>query len=179
MHHIVHMTSFDYTLASLQTLWENKMCQWISFKFSAIKLFSQSFGELTRYSQNISCGQCDVSECLAYRHIVKSIVKELEEKNQKFRFFGTWTNFNQVWSSHAICHALQCYSQSRRLLSYHPFPKNRQPEWLYRRLCEWRCYASMVRSFFDTVADAPCEWILTFINEFHVISANCFTSSFM
>ena len=29
-------------------LWENKMCQWTSFKFSAMRLFSQSFGELTR-----------------------------------------------------------------------------------------------------------------------------------
>ena len=55
-------------------------------KFSAIKLFSQSFGELTRCSQNMSCGQCDVSKHLAYRHILKSIVKKLEEKNQKISF---------------------------------------------------------------------------------------------
>ena len=81
------------------------MCQWTSFKFSAIKLFSQSFGELTRCSQNMPCGQCEVSKRLAYRHILKSIVKKLEEKNQKLSFFGTWINFYQVCSSHAICRA--------------------------------------------------------------------------
>ena len=31
--------------ANSSKLWENKMCQWTSFKFSAIKLFSQSFFE--------------------------------------------------------------------------------------------------------------------------------------
>ena len=89
--------------ANSSKLWENKMCQWPSFKFSTIKLFSQSFVELTRCSQNMSCGQCEVSKHLAYRHILKSIVKKLEEKNQKFSYFGTWINFNQVCSSHAIC----------------------------------------------------------------------------
>ena len=49
-------------------------------------LFSQSFEELAKHSQNMSCGQCEVSKCLAYRHILKSIVKKLEEKNQKFSF---------------------------------------------------------------------------------------------
>ena len=91
--------------ANSSKLWENKMCQWNSFKFSVIKLFSQSFGELTRCSQNMSCGQCEVSKRLVYRHILKSIVKKLEEKIQKFSFFGTWINFNQVCSSHAICRA--------------------------------------------------------------------------
>ena len=32
------------------------------------------------------CGQCEVSKHLAHRHILKSIVKKLEEKNQKFGF---------------------------------------------------------------------------------------------
>ena len=45
-------------------------------------LFSQSFEELVKCSQNMSCGQCEVSKHLAYRHILKSIVKKLEEKNQ-------------------------------------------------------------------------------------------------
>ena len=89
-----------------------KMCQWTSFKFSAIKLFSQSFGDLTRCSQNLSCGQCEVSKCLAYRHILKSLVKKLEEKNHKFSFFGNWINFNQVCSSHAICRAVHPWSYS-------------------------------------------------------------------
>ena len=34
----------------------------------------------------MSCGQCEVSKRLAYRHILKSIVNKLEEKNQKFSF---------------------------------------------------------------------------------------------
>ena len=34
----------------------------------------------------MSCGQCEVPKHLAYRHILKSIVKKLEEKNQKFSF---------------------------------------------------------------------------------------------
>ena len=91
--HIVHMTYFDYTFANYSKLWENKMCQWTSFKFSAIKLFSQCFGELTRCTQNMSCGQCEVSKHLAYRYILKSIVKKLEENNQKFSFF--W-NLNKL-----------------------------------------------------------------------------------
>ena len=46
-------------------------------------LFSQSFEELAMCSQNVSCGQCDVSNYLAYRHILKSIVQELKRKKQK------------------------------------------------------------------------------------------------
>ena len=95
---------------SWEQVWENKMCQWTSFKFSVIKLFSQGFGELTRCSQNMSCGQCEVSKRLVYRHILKSIVKKPEEKNQKFSFFGTLINFNQVFSSHAIFHTTQPWS---------------------------------------------------------------------
>ena len=49
-------------------------------------LFSQSFEELAKRSQNMSCEQCEVSKCLAYRHILKSVVKKLKEKNQKFSF---------------------------------------------------------------------------------------------
>ena len=86
--HIVHMTYFDYTLPILQNFEKTKCANESPFKFSAIKLFSQSFGELTRCSQNMSCGQSEVSKCLVYRHILKSIVKKLEEKNQKFIFFN-------------------------------------------------------------------------------------------
>ena len=49
-------------------------------------LFCQRFEELAKCSQNMSCGQCDVSKRLVHRHILKSIVKKLEEKNQKFSF---------------------------------------------------------------------------------------------
>ena len=34
----------------------------------------------------MSGGQCDVSKRLVYRHILKSIVRELKEKRQKFHF---------------------------------------------------------------------------------------------
>ena len=34
----------------------------------------------------MSCEQCKASKRLAYRHILKSIVNKLEEKNQKFSF---------------------------------------------------------------------------------------------
>ena len=44
----------------------------------------------------MSCGQCEVSKCLAYRFILKTIVKKLEEKDQKFSFF--W-NLNKLKSS--------------------------------------------------------------------------------
>ena len=42
--------------------------------------------ELANCSQNMSCGQREVSKHLVYRHILKSIVKKLEKKNQKFSF---------------------------------------------------------------------------------------------
>ena len=105
---------FWLNFANSSKLWENKMCQWTSFKFSAIKSFSQSFGELTRCCQNTSCGQCEASKCLVHRHILKSIVKKLEEKNQKFSFFGTWINFNQVCNSHAICRAAHPWAYKKR-----------------------------------------------------------------
>ena len=93
---------FWLRLVNSPNLWENNL---IAEKLNEVHwhiLFSQSFEELAKCSQNMSCGQCDVSKCLAYTHILKSIVKKLEEKNQKFRFSKLWFNFV---SSHAICHA--------------------------------------------------------------------------
>ena len=87
--------------ANSSKLWENKN----------VKFFTQSFEELAKCSHNMSCGQCEASKQLAYRHILKSIVKKLEEKNQKFSVFGTWINFNQVCSSHAICSAAHPWLQ--------------------------------------------------------------------
>ena len=80
--HIFHMTYFDYTLSILQN---NLIAENLNEIHWHI-LFSPSFEELAKCSQNISCGQCEVSKHLAYRHILKSIVKKLEEKNQKFSF---------------------------------------------------------------------------------------------
>ena len=75
--------------ASSPKLWENNLSAenlnevQSSFRH---KLFSQSFEELAKCSQNMSGGQCDVSKRLVYRHILKSIVRELKEKRQKFHF---------------------------------------------------------------------------------------------
>ena len=80
--HIFHMTYFDYTLSILQN---NLIAENLNEVHLHI-LFSPSFEELAKCSQNISCGQCEVSKHLAYRHILKSIVKKLKEKNQKFSF---------------------------------------------------------------------------------------------
>ena len=49
-------------------------------------MFSQSFEELAKCSQNMSCGQCELSKCQVHWHILKPIMKKLEEKNQKFSF---------------------------------------------------------------------------------------------
>ena len=64
------------------------------------KSFCQSFGELAKCHQSIPYGQCDVSKYLVYNHILKSIVKELNEKVAKIVFFVTWINLR----SHSVCH---------------------------------------------------------------------------
>ena len=70
-------------------------------KFIGTFCFLKSFEELAKCSQNMSCGQCEVSKRLAYRHILKSIVKKLEEKNQKlealFELFYSLPKFIHVW----------------------------------------------------------------------------------
>ena len=95
--YIVHMTYFDYTLSILQN---NLIAENLNEVHWDI-LFSQSFEELAKFSQNMSCGQCEVSKHLVYRHILKSIVKKLEEKNQKFNF----SKLDLKFCSHAICRA--------------------------------------------------------------------------
>ena len=50
----------------------------------------------------MSCGQCEVSKHLVHRHILKSIVKKLEEENQKFSFFGTLIKFVVHMQSSAL-----------------------------------------------------------------------------
>ena len=68
-------------LVNSPKLWENNL-----IAENLNEVHSHSFEELSKCSQNKSCGQCEVSKCLAYRHILKSIVKKLEEKTQKFSF---------------------------------------------------------------------------------------------
>ena len=92
-------------LVNSPKLWENNLIIENLNEVHWHILYSESFEELAKCSQNMSRGQCEVSKYLVYRHILKSIVKKLEEKNQKLSSFGTWINFNQVCSSHAICRA--------------------------------------------------------------------------
>ena len=68
-----------------------KNFDWTSFKFSALK--SQSFEELAKYSQNISCGQCDESSVYEY---FKIICEGTEWEKEKKFIFLTWINFNQA-----------------------------------------------------------------------------------
>ena len=113
-------------------------CMYTDKLKSSLEKLTNCFGELTRCSQNMSCEQCEVSKCLVYRHILKSILKKLEEKNQKFSFFGTWINFNQVCSSHAICHAAHpCWCQ----LSFFSPSNMKQPMfWQPVSRIKWRHY---------------------------------------
>ena len=53
-----------------------------SFKFTAIKWFFESFEESVKYRQKIACGQTDESKRPPCRHIIKTVVKVLEEKFQ-------------------------------------------------------------------------------------------------
>ena len=55
--HIVHMTYFDTLCQFFKTL-SKQMCNELHSSFLQSNLFFQSFGELTRCSQNMSCGQC-------------------------------------------------------------------------------------------------------------------------
>ena len=148
--HNVHMTYFDYTLPILQNFEKTKCANGTSFKFSAFKLFSQSFGELTRCSQNMSCGQCEVSKCLAYRHILKSIVRKLEEKHQRFSFFGTWINFNQVCSSHAICSAAHRWQLASDLINK-ATPWATKKSFLSSRIKFSDCYSGYIYSSWRNV----------------------------
>ena len=61
---------------NLKTIFVNELHS-TSFKFSTFKQFSQSFEELTKFHLN------NVSKSLAYWHILKLIVNELNEKMQK------------------------------------------------------------------------------------------------
>ena len=51
-----------------------------SFKFAAIKWFFKSLEESPKWHQKILCGHTDESKHLAYRHILKTAVKVVEEK---------------------------------------------------------------------------------------------------
>ena len=51
-----------------------------SFKFAAIKWFFKSLEESAKCHQKILRGHTDESKCLAYGHILKTVVKVMEEK---------------------------------------------------------------------------------------------------
>ena len=71
-----------------KTIWSLKT--WMKFigTFCFLKVLKN-----WQCNQNMSCGQCELSKCLVYRHILKSIVKKLERKNQKFTFSKLDLNF--------------------------------------------------------------------------------------
>ena len=58
-----------------------------TFQASSSK-FSRNFEELAKCHQNIPSGQSNASNCLIYRHIVKTIINELNEEKQKLCFFN-------------------------------------------------------------------------------------------
>ena len=77
IHQFVHMEFSDGTLLNfLQNNFFNKL-DLTSFKFSAIKWFFKSLEESAKCHQKIPCGQIDESKCLAYRYILKPVVKVL------------------------------------------------------------------------------------------------------
>ena len=89
--------TIDFKICLYARCWKQNVpnqLEWSSIRLIWYILFSQSFEELAMVSQNVSCEQCDLSKRLVYRHILKSIVKELKEKTKKSTFFGTWLNFN-------------------------------------------------------------------------------------
>ena len=47
--------------------------------------FAQTLEELSRCHQDIPCGQYSVSQHLPYRHILRTIVKKLNEKIKKIQ----------------------------------------------------------------------------------------------
>ena len=51
-----------------------------SFKFAAIQWFFKSLEESEKCHQKILCGHTDESKCLANKHILKTVVKVVEEK---------------------------------------------------------------------------------------------------
>ena len=51
-----------------------------SFKFAVIKWFFKSLEKLAKCHQKILCGHSDESKYLAYIHILKTVVKVMEEK---------------------------------------------------------------------------------------------------
>ena len=83
-----------------------------SFKFAAIKWFFKSLEESAKCHQKILCGHTDELKCLAYRHVLKTVVKVMEEK---FNFFVFFLNLIQVHQ----------FTQSATLIPpvHHPNPR--------------------------------------------------------
>ena len=87
---IFHMEFSDGTLLILLNFKKNNFVNEIdltSFKFTAIIRFFKSLQESAKCKQKIPCGQTDESKHLAYRHILETVVKVLEEKFKIFVFF--------------------------------------------------------------------------------------------
>ena len=81
-------------------------------QFVSIKLIELHSSFL--HSNNIPRGQstCNVSKCLVYRHILKSIVRNWMRKSNKYVFFKTWVKLS----------SLSVHMQSTTLIPTHPLP---------------------------------------------------------
>ena len=74
---------FSWHFANSSKLLENNFVNELdltSFKFAAIKWFFKSLEELAKCHQKILCGHTDESKHLAHKHILKTVVKVVEEK---------------------------------------------------------------------------------------------------
>ena len=58
-----------------------------AFKFATIKWFFKSLEESAKCHQKILCGHTDESKCLGYRHLLKTVMKVVEEKFKYFFVF--------------------------------------------------------------------------------------------
>ena len=95
-------------VSTTDCIWTDKVNSSLKKSLENLNEFKSSFfdtnyffEELAKCSQNISC-KCDVSKRPAKRYMLKSVLKELNEKKKKFRFFGTLIKFISL---HAICDA--------------------------------------------------------------------------
>ena len=63
----------------------------------------RSLEEMAKCSQNVSCGQRDVSKCPVRRHIWKSIVKKLKKKSKELCFDSMNIGKSSRLGMHGFC----------------------------------------------------------------------------
>ena len=86
----VHTKFSDGTLLILLNFWKTILLMNLiltSFKFATIKMVFQKFRRIGKVPSKILCGHTDESKCLAYGHILKTVLKVVEREIQFFVFF--------------------------------------------------------------------------------------------